>query len=446
MPFAEESGLIVAIDRFVLREACRWARQWSQLADADGAIAPIVVSVNLSPRFLRQDDVVADIMRALDETGVDPRCMQIELTERSALTDLEVTSMKLRRLRALGVRVAIDDFGTGYSSLSYLKQLPIDVLKLDKSLLDSIDTVAADVAIVQAAITMGHALGHEDHRRGCGTRRAGRPVARARLRHGGAGGCGRRRCRPSGSASTRSRASRRRAPSGPTRFSAPPQGSDSAPTLRSRTDNRTVRANDGRACSLTVAWWAWVAVIAFIMAMLAVDLMLHRDAHEIATREALTWSAIWVAIALAFGGVLWATLGSEAAGSYYAGWLIEKSLSVDNLFVFALLFSFFAVPVRYQHRVLFWGVLGALVFRAIFIFAGAALLESFHWMIFVFGGVPRVHGDQAAAEQRDRREPRSQPGAQVHAPPRADDARVPRATSSSCARTGCAGPRRCSRC
>ena len=85
--------------------------------------------------------------------------MQIELTERSALTDLEVTSLKLRQLRALGVRVAIDDFGTGYSSLSYLKRLPIDVLKLDKSLLDSIDTVVADVAIVQAAITMGHALG-----------------------------------------------------------------------------------------------------------------------------------------------------------------------------------------------------------------------------------------------------------------------------------------------
>jgi tellurite resistance protein TerC len=136
---------------------------------------------------------------------------------------------------------------------------------------------------------------------------------------------------------------------------------------------------------LTVAWWAWVAVIAFIVAMLAVDLLLHRDAHEIKTREALTWSAIWIAIALAFGGVLWATLGPHAAGEYYAGWLIEKSLSVDNLFVFALLFSFFAVPVRYQHRVLFWGVLGALVFRAIFIFAGAALLESFHWLIYIFG-------------------------------------------------------------
>ena len=86
---------------------------------------------------------MADMMRALDETGVDPRCLQIELTERSALTDLEVTSLKLRQLRSLGLRVAIDDFGTGYSSLSYLKQLPLDVLKLDRSFLDTIDTVEA---------------------------------------------------------------------------------------------------------------------------------------------------------------------------------------------------------------------------------------------------------------------------------------------------------------
>jgi tellurite resistance protein TerC len=136
---------------------------------------------------------------------------------------------------------------------------------------------------------------------------------------------------------------------------------------------------------VTVAWWAWVAVVVFIMAMLAVDLLIHRDAHAIGTREALTWSGVWIGIALAFGGVLWVTLGSEAAGSYYAGWLIEKSLSVDNLFVFALLFSFFSVPAEYQHRVLFWGVLGALICRAAFIFAGAALLDSFHWMTFVFG-------------------------------------------------------------
>jgi len=156
VPFAEESGLIVAIDRLVLREACAWARRWSTLVRDE---PPIVVSVNLSPRFMRQDDLVGEITDALTETGVDPRCLQIEITERSALTDLEVTSIKLRQLRTLGVRVAIDDFGTGYSSLSYLKRLPIDVLKLDKSLLDTVDTVEADVAIVQAAITMGHALG-----------------------------------------------------------------------------------------------------------------------------------------------------------------------------------------------------------------------------------------------------------------------------------------------
>ena len=136
---------------------------------------------------------------------------------------------------------------------------------------------------------------------------------------------------------------------------------------------------------MTVAWWAWVAVIAFITAMLAVDLVLHRNAEAMSTREALTWSAVWITISVAFGGVVWATLGSEAAGSYYAGYLIEKSLSVDNLFVFALLFQFFAVPAAYQHRVLFWGVIGALVFRAIFIVAGAALLGAFHWMFYLFG-------------------------------------------------------------
>ena len=155
VPFAEESGLIVEMDRFVLREACHWAQQWARVPRDGG---PVVVSVNLSPRFMSQDDVVEDILRVFHETGVDPRCVQIELTERSAL-DVETTSVRLRQLRRLGVRVAIDDFGTGYSSLSYLKCLPVDVLKIDKSFLDTIDTVAADVAIVQAVITMGHALG-----------------------------------------------------------------------------------------------------------------------------------------------------------------------------------------------------------------------------------------------------------------------------------------------
>jgi diguanylate cyclase (GGDEF)-like protein/PAS domain S-box-containing protein len=155
VPFAEESGLIVEMDRFVLREACHWAAQW---ANPPREGDPVIVSVNLSPRFMRQDDVVDIILGVFDETGVDPKCVQIELTERSAL-DVESTSVQLGRLRRLGVRIAIDDFGTGYSSLSYLKCLPVDVLKIDKSFLDTIDTVAPELAIVQAVITMGHALG-----------------------------------------------------------------------------------------------------------------------------------------------------------------------------------------------------------------------------------------------------------------------------------------------
>jgi tellurite resistance protein TerC len=136
-----------------------------------------------------------------------------------------------------------------------------------------------------------------------------------------------------------------------------------------------------------VPLWAWGAVGALIVAMLLLDLLVfHREAHEVTMREAATSSAMWVALGLAFGAVVWMVWGGDRAGEYYAGYLIEKSLSVDNIFVFALLFSFFAVPAAYQHRLLFWGVLGALVFRGLFIAAGAALLENFHWIIYVFGG------------------------------------------------------------
>lgn len=138
---------------------------------------------------------------------------------------------------------------------------------------------------------------------------------------------------------------------------------------------------------MDVAPWAWVAVLGFILAMLTLDLLVfHKDAHAVQMREAVTWSVVWIACGLSFGVLVWIVGGGEAAGSYYAGYLIEKSLSVDNIFVFALLFSYFAVPAAYQHRVLFWGVLGALVMRAIFIAAGAAALERFHWAIYVFGG------------------------------------------------------------
>lgn len=131
---------------------------------------------------------------------------------------------------------------------------------------------------------------------------------------------------------------------------------------------------------------AWAAFVLFILVMIALDLfVLHRDAHEVSLREAAAWSVFWITLALGFGGILWFHRGGTVAGEYLAGYLIEKSLSVDNVFVFVLIFSYFSVPKAYQHRVLIWGVLGALVMRAAFIFAGAALLGAFHWIIYVFG-------------------------------------------------------------
>ena len=156
IPLAEETNLIIAVDRYVLREACRSARRWWDLRRPGNRVT---VSVNLSPRFIRQPDVVNDIAATLREVDVDPRCLQIEITERTALTDVEQTIATLEQLRRLGIRVAIDDFGTGYSSLSYLKRLPVDVVKLDRSFVESVDVLESDVAIVQAVITMAHALG-----------------------------------------------------------------------------------------------------------------------------------------------------------------------------------------------------------------------------------------------------------------------------------------------
>ena len=128
--------------------------------------------------------------------------------------------------------------------------------------------------------------------------------------------------------------------------------------------------SDLEVAPVDVSLLAWGAVLIAILAMLAVDLFLHRDAHEIPVREAATWSAIWVAIGVLAGGVIWAVYGAEFGQQYFAGYVIEKSLAVDNVFVWAIIFSYFAVPRQYQHRVLFYGVLGALVFRAIFIAAG----------------------------------------------------------------------------
>jgi diguanylate cyclase (GGDEF)-like protein/PAS domain S-box-containing protein len=156
IPFAEESSVIVAVDRYVLRAACQSARRWSERRRWGDRV---VVSVNLSPRFVRHSSAVAEVTAALRDGGLDPRCLQIEITERTALTDIDRTVETLQQLRLLGVRVAIDDFGTGYSSLSYLKRLPVDVVKLDRAFVESMDVLDSDVAIVQAVITMAHALG-----------------------------------------------------------------------------------------------------------------------------------------------------------------------------------------------------------------------------------------------------------------------------------------------
>ncbi len=151
---------------------------------------------------------------------------------------------------------------------------------------------------------------------------------------------------------------------------------------------------------MMVEWWAWAAFVAFIVAMLLLDLLvLHRNAHEVSMKEAATWSGIWIAMGLSFGAIIWAWGGGQPAGEYLAGYLIEKSLSVDNIFVFVLLFSYFKVPVQYQHRVLFLGIASALIFRAIFIAGGAALLENFHWMIYVFGGFLVLTGIKMARHQ-----------------------------------------------
>jgi tellurite resistance protein TerC len=137
---------------------------------------------------------------------------------------------------------------------------------------------------------------------------------------------------------------------------------------------------------MDVPIFAWVAVVAAILVMLLLDLLVfHRNAHEVTTKEAAISSAAWISIGLAFAVVVAVVWGPTYAGEYVAGYLVEKSLSVDNIFVFAMLLGYFAIPPAKQHRVLFWGVVGALVFRAIFIAAGAALLDSFAWTIYVFG-------------------------------------------------------------
>ena len=160
---------------------------------------------------------------------------------------------------------------------------------------------------------------------------------------------------------------------------------------------------------MTVPLWAWAVFLAFVVAMLILDLfVLHRRAHEVSLREAAVWSAVWIVVGLAFSGLVWAWAGSGGAQAYLASYLIERSLSVDNIFVFAAIFAALAIPARYQHRVLMLGIIGALLMRAAFIAAGIGLIEAIHPVIYVFGAILLVaaasmlRGDSHAAPREPR--------------------------------------------
>jgi tellurite resistance protein TerC len=145
--------------------------------------------------------------------------------------------------------------------------------------------------------------------------------------------------------------------------------------------------------------WAWIGFSAFVLAMLALDLgIFHRQPHEVSLKEALAWSAFWIGLALAFNAILYYRHGGEKALQFFTGYLVELSLSVDNLFVFLLVFGYFKVPVQYRHKVLFWGIIGALVMRAAFIAAGITLLAKFHWIIYLFGLVLVASGVKMALQ------------------------------------------------
>ncbi len=172
----------------------------------------------------------------------------------------------------------------------------------------------------------------------------------------------------------------------------------------------TTDADPSSFVDLDVTIWAWVALIALIVVMLGIDLARHREAHAPTTREALIESGIWVACGISFGVVLAFVWGSQAFGEYISGYLIEKSLSVDNVFVWSMLFTTLAIPLMYQHRVLFWGIFGALSLRATFIVAGAALLNSFWWLLLVFGVFLVFTGIRVMRHRADEQTHHSTPG------------------------------------
>lgn len=155
--------------------------------------------------------------------------------------------------------------------------------------------------------------------------------------------------------------------------------------------------------------WLWAAFNVFVIAMLVLDLrVFHRHAHEVKVREALLWSVFWIVLSLLFNLGIYLLVGSVVALEFFTGYIIEKSLSVDNLFVFLMIFSYFKVPAKYQHKVLFWGIIGALIMRGTLIFVGVTLINQFHWVLYIFGaflvftGVKMALQDEAVEVHPER--------------------------------------------
>lgn len=161
---------------------------------------------------------------------------------------------------------------------------------------------------------------------------------------------------------------------------------------------------------MTSEYISWIGFNVFVLVMLALDLgVFHRQAHEVKVKEALWWSAVWIGLAMLFNAGIYFWRGSEVALEFFTGYLIEKSLSVDNIFVFILIFSYFSVPALYQHKILFWGILGALLMRAILIAVGATLIVKFHWIIYVFGGFLIITGVKMALQKSTGIHPEKNP-------------------------------------
>ena len=156
--------------------------------------------------------------------------------------------------------------------------------------------------------------------------------------------------------------------------------------------------------------WLWIGFATFVLAMLALDLgLFRRKSHEVSLKEALTWTTVWIGLALVFTAIVYYWRGGERALQFFTGYFVELSLSVDNLFVFLLVFGYFKVPAQYRHKVLFWGIIGALIMRAVFIAAGITLITKFHWIIYVFGAVLVVSGIKMALQRGKEIHPERNP-------------------------------------